>query len=230
MIYVMAEDESGLVKIGSSQTSATIKQRLTKLNEGNPRLLKVIAIAPGDFKQEKLLHAKFTTERVRGEWFTRGPLVTAFLKRFVIEPLAARGTWPEASIDDPEAFRSERKEIPLRQAREAAAKRAREEEHRRKREEDRRQEIARRAANTKAGKVRVPSACSSCGKVGHYTSNCPRRIIRMSDADHPYNVATGGLLTGHRPAWSWRDRERSAAVRPARHAKTWVWRGRVRAS
>ena len=43
MIYVLSEDSTTYVKIGSTRSTDGLKGRMIKLNEGNPRQLRAIA-------------------------------------------------------------------------------------------------------------------------------------------------------------------------------------------
>jgi hypothetical protein len=39
----------------------------------------VLLVLPGSYAEEKQMHALFTADRVRGEWFTISPALTEFM-------------------------------------------------------------------------------------------------------------------------------------------------------
>lgn len=72
MIYVIAPEDSSVVKIG--HTTNEPKDRIGTLQTGNPDRLVVRWAGEGDAQLEKHLHAVFKDYRVRGEWFDLSPL------------------------------------------------------------------------------------------------------------------------------------------------------------
>lgn len=102
MIYVMTEvdaetgERSRYVKIGyvsgdESTFLARIKNRVNKLQVGNPRQIVVIGACPGDRDREKELHYQFQANRVRRpavtEWMRVDDVLQAWLETVRIEPL-----------------------------------------------------------------------------------------------------------------------------------------------
>ncbi len=75
MIYVMAEMENGqrtpYVKIGCvlsddrEEALRLMYKRVRALQPGNPRMVGIVAIAPGGRVEEKALHARFSSARVK---------------------------------------------------------------------------------------------------------------------------------------------------------------------
>jgi hypothetical protein len=62
-----AQEDGGPIKIG--HTTGPLSRRLSLLQIGNPRPLKILAAYPGDVFEEQRLHLLFEAERIRGEWF-----------------------------------------------------------------------------------------------------------------------------------------------------------------
>lgn len=67
-----------LVKIGFAVDPTG---RLQELQMGNPNPLKLLCAFPGNRSHEKLYHAHFENERVRGEWFK----ISTNLQNFVVD-------------------------------------------------------------------------------------------------------------------------------------------------
>lgn len=77
--YVYAiENAVGLVKIGWSTEP---KRRLSKINSDTSSPCKLIGYVEGTLEQEATLHRLLRPEVEHREWFRRGPLVNAFIKR-----------------------------------------------------------------------------------------------------------------------------------------------------
>lgn len=72
MIYVIAPEESSVVKIG--HTTVEPSRRVAGLQTGNPERLVLRWSGEGDDKLEKHLHVVFNEYRVQGEWFDLAPL------------------------------------------------------------------------------------------------------------------------------------------------------------
>lgn len=66
MIYYIHNTNNGLVKIGFSK-HPNIRLKQLKNQHGNSLL--IVRIIPGDRALEKEIHAKFSRQRVHGEWF-----------------------------------------------------------------------------------------------------------------------------------------------------------------
>jgi hypothetical protein len=77
VIYFIAAGSDGPIKIGYAKTSAT--RRLKELQTGNDRELVLLRTVDGDRATEAAYHKVFESHRLRGEWFSREPVV-GFLK------------------------------------------------------------------------------------------------------------------------------------------------------
>ena len=66
MIYFITQIDE-YVKIGYTEDSPN--QRLSALQIGNPKQLRLAYLLPGNKTKELKLHAKFAPYSVRGEWF-----------------------------------------------------------------------------------------------------------------------------------------------------------------
>lgn len=75
-IYFVS-DGLGHIKIGHARDVAS---RVTKLQTANSTPLCVIGTMPGGISDEKALHAKFASHRIRGEWFMPAPELLAYIK------------------------------------------------------------------------------------------------------------------------------------------------------
>jgi hypothetical protein len=67
MIYVINAEGTDWYKIG--YTGGAIKVRLQSLQTGNPRKLRCIFCVEGNLLHERVLHERFSSRRVNGEWF-----------------------------------------------------------------------------------------------------------------------------------------------------------------
>jgi hypothetical protein len=180
MIYVLAEDETGFVKIGSTRSSDALKLRMIKLNEGNPRRLTCVAIADGDHHEERRLHFVFDSEWERGEWFRRGVLVSAFIEKHRVEPLTLKSKWP-ADSSDVRSFAKALLELAER-IEEVRLLQGREQERRARELEDNQK---RRAIYT----------CARCGTKGHTAPKCKAVIqVKPERSLSPFTVASRRVL------------------------------------
>lgn len=75
MIYVI-QAENGYVKIGSSQMPFV---RMDAMQFASPLQLRLIAIFPGDYRDERKLHDKFASSRRHNEWFAADGEVVKFV-------------------------------------------------------------------------------------------------------------------------------------------------------
>jgi len=66
------------VKIG---TTTNLSKRLSELQSSTPDYLFVFGTLPGDKVVEKILHKKFATNRIRGEWYEFTPEMKRFVKK-----------------------------------------------------------------------------------------------------------------------------------------------------
>lgn len=76
MIYVVQEEHSGLVKIGLSDDPWA---RHGKMQSDCPGKLTVLCLEAGDGAYERELHARFSADRVRGEWFRYSDRIAAYV-------------------------------------------------------------------------------------------------------------------------------------------------------
>ncbi len=74
MLYFVQQGKSGPIKIGI--TRGSMQTRLGDLQVGNPCTLRCLATMDGGDSLENLLHMKFHTLHLRGEWFRpKKPLI-----------------------------------------------------------------------------------------------------------------------------------------------------------
>ena len=64
--FIQAGGPTGPIKIG---WAIDPEERLKQLQSGNDRVLEIIGTIPGTVRDEKALHAKFSSDRIKGEWF-----------------------------------------------------------------------------------------------------------------------------------------------------------------
>lgn len=67
VVYFVEAVGLGMVKIG---WTLRIKTRLRTLQCASPSTLRLVGVAPGGHKDERVLHKMLRRHRVRGEWFT----------------------------------------------------------------------------------------------------------------------------------------------------------------
>lgn len=65
MIYFIRNTTSGSIKIGCGHPG----KRRSSLQTGNEALLEILAVMPGEQREEQTLHDRFANDCVRGEWF-----------------------------------------------------------------------------------------------------------------------------------------------------------------
>ena len=65
-VYLITASSEGLAKIGYASRP---RARLYNLRIGSPVHLVLAAVIPGSRQNEQELHARFSKERVHGEWF-----------------------------------------------------------------------------------------------------------------------------------------------------------------
>lgn len=68
MIYAIQETNAkGHIKVGFTEDN--LKNRLSSLQVGNPRILSIILLLNGSKKTESAIHAMLQPYHVHGEWF-----------------------------------------------------------------------------------------------------------------------------------------------------------------
>lgn len=75
-VYFVEARPSGLIKIGSASDP---RRRVKELQTGSPEHLRLLAVTTGGELHERDLHARFATDRVRGEWFSPSPSLIALI-------------------------------------------------------------------------------------------------------------------------------------------------------
>lgn len=83
-VYFIRESTSGNVKIGTGRNP---EGRLRRLQVGHYGDLSIVAVMPGGEQEERLLHAQFSSDRLRGEWF-RPDAVMAWVESQLADPLS----------------------------------------------------------------------------------------------------------------------------------------------
>ena len=75
--FVYFVRSGNLIKIGVARN---VRKRLDGLQCGNPELLSLLALQPGDQNLERRLHKQFAADRVRGEWFNFSPAIKSYIE------------------------------------------------------------------------------------------------------------------------------------------------------
>jgi hypothetical protein len=86
VIYLIEALGTGFVKIGYSNNPS---KRLSGLQTASPHDLTLFRVLPGEVEDEHDLHQRFSSHRVRGEWFESGP-VKAWVTNLEDEALVQR--------------------------------------------------------------------------------------------------------------------------------------------
>jgi Meiotically up-regulated gene 113 len=76
VVYFIQADVGGPVKIG---TTRDVQQRLASLSVAHALDLRVLATFPGGTREERELHARFASDRLRGEWFSSSPALLHYV-------------------------------------------------------------------------------------------------------------------------------------------------------
>ena len=75
-IYFVQEGADGPIKIGTTQN---LKTRLSSLQTGSARKLRVLGTIRGGNALEALLHQEFAEYQISGEWFQPGQILLKFI-------------------------------------------------------------------------------------------------------------------------------------------------------
>lgn len=78
IIYFIQVQPAGPIKIGC--TTMNVVQRLATLQECCPYELRWIGYLPGSRAKERQIHKRFSTARIRSEWFDPVPELTAYIQ------------------------------------------------------------------------------------------------------------------------------------------------------
>lgn len=84
MIYFIFDELSNAVKIGKTKDEE-VYTRLSMLQVGNPRELKLLGVVKGYTEEEKELHYKFREYAIRGEWFDYVAEIQLYLETNAID-------------------------------------------------------------------------------------------------------------------------------------------------
>lgn len=103
MIYIV-QAENGFIKIGSASNPV---YRFSALQFASPVQLRLIAILPGSYKEERALHVRFEKSRRHNEWFAPDGPVVQFLAEVWGHGLDAVQDW----VTDFELLRRTREEV-----------------------------------------------------------------------------------------------------------------------
>ena len=76
-VYFIKSEKTHSIKIG--YTSGQVKKRLNSLQTAHPYKLHLLATLPGTREYEKSLHERFSSFRLKGEWFDPHPDLLAFI-------------------------------------------------------------------------------------------------------------------------------------------------------
>lgn len=95
VVYVVGDDRSGVVKIG---TTSNLARRLSGLQTGSAYVLRVLWSYGGDVELESYLHERFASLRMQGEWFDFGEAdpvteVSAATERYYLVPTGTCASW-----------------------------------------------------------------------------------------------------------------------------------------
>lgn len=76
-VYFIQSGGTGAIKIGKACSPAT---RLATLQVGSPSPLRLIGSIAGGIALERKLHARFSGDRLQGEWFTPSAALLSFIR------------------------------------------------------------------------------------------------------------------------------------------------------
>lgn len=83
MIYFLQGKVGTPIKIGYTQTAATLASRVSSLQTGYPWRLRVLARCDGTKQDERRIHEVFAGYRLMGEWFDPAPRMGQFIAECV---------------------------------------------------------------------------------------------------------------------------------------------------
>lgn len=76
-VYFIRSEKTHAIKIGF--TAGQADKRLKSLQTAHPYKLQLLATIPGNLEFEKSLHDRFSSHRLKGEWFRPHPDILAFI-------------------------------------------------------------------------------------------------------------------------------------------------------
>lgn len=79
-VYFIA-DEDGYIKIGHARN---VLSRLASLQTASRQNLRLVATTSGSQADERALHARFASDRVRGEWFRPSPALLLYIDKSAV--------------------------------------------------------------------------------------------------------------------------------------------------
>ena len=83
-VYFIQAGDGGPIKIGFAIDP---KRRLRSLQDGAADGLRLLGTKAGSKKDERLLHQKYKTERIRGEWFCATQSIIDEIEMLYVKPL-----------------------------------------------------------------------------------------------------------------------------------------------
>ena len=81
MIYFIQEGKDGSIKIGFTKND--VRKRLSNLQSGSCRELRLLCVIDGDCQKEQRIHNTFYSIKDRGEWFYPYPHLTEYIKSLI---------------------------------------------------------------------------------------------------------------------------------------------------
>lgn len=85
-VYFIQQCKRGPIKIG---IAADPKRRLEGLQTGNPQPLRLLGFFAGGRAAERLLHDRFRTDHIRGEWFAPSEELLALVASLTTDDISA---------------------------------------------------------------------------------------------------------------------------------------------
>ena len=82
-VYFVRNSDNDVIKIGFA---SNLGARIASLQTGNPELLVLVMSLLGSREEEKQIHERFSSKRLRGEWFS----LDAELEEFLDDLIDAR--------------------------------------------------------------------------------------------------------------------------------------------
>jgi hypothetical protein len=76
-VYFIQAGDGGPIKIGIARSP---ERRLIELQVGNHAKLRILALTPGGWGEERALHDKFAALRLNGEWFDPAPELLSYIE------------------------------------------------------------------------------------------------------------------------------------------------------